>query len=45
MGVMSELGFDQAPPSNIGQLIKGFDLRPIDAKALTINILDLYGKA
>ena len=45
MGIMSELGFDSAPPANLGELIKGLDLRPIDAKSLTINILDLYGKA
>lgn len=45
MGVMSELGFDKAPPSNLDQLVRGLDLRPIDAKSLTINILDLYGKA
>ena len=45
MGVMSDLGFDQSPPTNLGELVKGLDLRPIDAKALTINLLDLYGKA
>ena len=45
MGVMSELGFESAPPANLGQLIEGLNLRPIDAKSLTINVLDLYGKA
>lgn len=44
-GVMSELGFEKGPPGNLGQIIKGFNLRPMDAKALTMNILDLYNKA
>ncbi|MAJ46698.1 MAG: hypothetical protein CBC35_05240 [Planctomycetes bacterium TMED75] len=43
--VMSELGFDKAPPSNLGQIIEGLNLRSIDAKALTMNILNLYDKA
>ena len=45
MGIMNELGFDQRPPANLGQLIKGLELRPIDAKTLTISILDMYDKA
>ncbi|MEE2680857.1 MAG: hypothetical protein VX641_00625 [Planctomycetota bacterium] len=45
MEIMSEMGFDKAPPTNLGTLIDGLNLRPIDAKALTVNILDLYGKA
>ena len=45
VGLMSQMGFDKAPPSNLGQIIEGFNFRPIDAKSLAINVLDLYGKA
>ena len=43
--VMSEMGFDKAPPTNLGQIIDGFNLSPIDAKTLSLNILELYNES
>ena len=44
-GLMSEMGFDKAPPANLGQIIDGFKLSPIDAKTLSLNILELYNES
>ena len=42
--IFGRMGFKDAPPSNLGQVIDGLNIHPINAKTLTIDLLGQYNQ-
>ena len=45
IGIFEKMGFKGAPPSNLGEVVDGLNIHPINAKALTIELLNQYKRS